>query len=190
MKSKNSTHGTITNVITKQNRNNSTSTYYHIKWDNERQITNPPLEYATKNIVSLIPSPLTVEQQQKNQQYIIECQNRRVSSDCEESVKNMTQMRIQSAQNRREQQSSSKLLNRIHNRVSNSEENYLLSNTTLPSINIDIPQVDDGSFINQDAKNYEVIFFCLNYCVFLLSVLLCVFVFCFMCFVLLFVCTY
>ncbi len=152
MRSKKSTIGTITSVITKQNRNNSTSTYYCIKWDNEKHSNNPPLEYATKNIAPFV-SPAAVNQQQYN----IECQNR-VADSAQTPERPDEQTSIDYKSKRRTQQLLSQQINRVYKRVSLVEENYSVSNTSIPSINTATELLDDGSFINQDAAKYEVLF--------------------------------
>jgi hypothetical protein len=163
--------GTVCKVIIKNNKNKTKSVFYNVSWDKENA-DDLYDEYTSKQIspiqiqVTRPTSNISEQQELRYQQYAEECRQRgadhieqerlRTAQLQSEQMTLLQQQQLFQHANHRTQKSSSNKLNRVHNRISNSEINYATSNTTVPTTSLAQPQVDDGSFINQDAVKYEV----------------------------------
>jgi hypothetical protein len=162
--------GTVCNVIVKTNKNKTKTLFYNVLWDNKNEVDcNPDNEYTTKEIspiqiqvIQPTTSAVIISEQQelRYQQYAEECRQRGADHVEKERLKAI-QLQLQQQQQhtnlRRTEQTLSNKLNRVHSRISNNAINYAISNTTIPNVNLGkSPEVDDGSFINQDAVKYEV----------------------------------
>jgi hypothetical protein len=159
--------GTVCNVIVKINKNKTETLFYNVCWDNKIAAdNNTEYEYTAKQITPIqiqvvAPIPVVISEQTelRYQQYVEECRLRVVAHAEQERVKTakLQLQQQQYAHYRLTKQASSNNLNRVHNRISDSEMNYATSNTAIPKNSVaQSPQIDDGSFINQDAIKYEV----------------------------------
>jgi predicted DNA binding CopG/RHH family protein len=148
--------GTVCNVIVKSNKNKTESTFYKVSWDNKNAIEyNPEHEYTAKDISAI--QQISEEQELRYQQYAEECRQRGADHIVEQERIKIARLQLEQHNKRTQQKASSKLLNRVHKRISIDEINYTTSNTTIPQISLAQSTQDDGSFINQDAVKYEVL---------------------------------